>query len=225
MIARILRFLLLVVGWAALAVTGLAVWLHYHPSRGQLSLYATALVPFAAIAGIAAVVIYAAMRHWILFTLALVATLALCYTQVPLWRAQSAPAGERFTVVSANLLFGGADVDAVARQVVDVDADLLSLQELTPEALARVRASDIARHLPFSYAVPYPLAGGTALFSKRPLTDTSEVAESTVLHNLNGNALRAKPRPDRWNASAGYGQPQQWLRTLSLLWESTLPLR
>ena len=46
-----------------------------------------------------------------------------------------------------------------------------------------------------------------------------------VLHNLNGNALRAKPRPDRWNASAGYGQPQQWLRTLSHLWESTLPLR
>ena len=184
MIWRILRFILAGLGWLALAATAVAIWLHYNPSRGQTSLYATALVPFAVIAGVAAVVVFAVLRHWVVLAVAVVVTMALCYTQIPLWRAQTAPAGERFTVVSANLLYGQADVDVVARHVIDADADLLSLQEVTPEALARVRASAIARHMPYSYAIPMPLAGGTALFSTRPLTDTREVDRTTVLHNL-----------------------------------------
>ncbi|MGV9826146.1 MULTISPECIES: endonuclease/exonuclease/phosphatase family protein [unclassified Gordonia (in: high G+C Gram-positive bacteria)] len=176
-------FLLIVFGWVLLAVVAVAVWLHYYPSRGELSIYLTSAVPYAIVPGVLALVLFAALRRWMMLSLTVVASLALCYTQAPLWVSQTAPAGERFTVVSSNLLFGGADIDQLASIVADADADLVSLQELTPEALAKVRAGGIGRQLPYSYAIPGPEAVGSALLSKHPLTDQAQIP-NTVLHNL-----------------------------------------
>ncbi|WP_232017108.1 endonuclease/exonuclease/phosphatase family protein [Gordonia insulae] len=180
---RFLRFLAVFVGCALLAGAGVAIWLHHHDSQGEIALYLTTAVPFAVIAGALAVVIFAATRRWILLALSVVVTLGVVYTQIPLWRAQAAPAGQPITIVSANILFGGADIDALARQVADADADLLSVQEVTPEALARLRAGSIARQLPYEYAVPGPVSAGTALFSRTPLRGQTQV-DGTVLRNL-----------------------------------------
>ncbi|MEE4023243.1 endonuclease/exonuclease/phosphatase family protein [Gordonia sp. PKS22-38] len=183
MIGRIVRFVLLLAGWVLLAAAAVAVWLHRFPSRGEITVYLTSAVPFALIAGVVALVIFAATRRWILLALAVAVTAALCYGQAPLFRAQAAPAGEPITVVSANLLFGGADVDALASQVRAADADLLSVQEMTPEALERLRDSPIGELLPYDYAVPGHTALGTGLFSRTPLSGQAEI-EDTVLHNL-----------------------------------------
>ncbi|MGC4960006.1 endonuclease/exonuclease/phosphatase family protein [Gordonia sp. DT218] len=182
---RLIRFVLMLAGWVLLAAAAVAVWLHHFPSRGELSLYLTSAVPFALVAAVSALVIFAATRRWILLTLAILVSAALCYTQVPLARAQDAPAGQPVTVVTANMLFGGADVDALAREVGAADADFLSVQEVTPDALTRLRASPIGRRLPFSFALPGSTAIGTAMFSRTPLSGQVDL-EGTALHNLAG---------------------------------------
>ncbi|MDL9937336.1 endonuclease/exonuclease/phosphatase family protein [Gordonia sp. ABSL1-1] len=174
---------MLIVGGIALAATGVAVFLHYYPSRGDLTVMLTSAVPFALVVALAAVLIFGALRRWILLAVAVVASVVLGQTQAPLWIAETAPAGPRFTVVSANLLFGRADLTALSTLIADADADLVSLQEVTPEALAAIRASPIGHTLPHIFAIPFALAGGTALLSRRPLTDTFNIP-GTVLHNL-----------------------------------------
>ncbi|MFC4745031.1 endonuclease/exonuclease/phosphatase family protein [Gordonia hankookensis] len=184
---RLIRFVLILAGWVLLAAAAVAVWLHHSPSHGELTLYLTSAVPFALVAAVAALVIFAATRRWVLLTLAIVVSAALCYTQVPLARAQDAPDGHPVTVVTANMLFGGADVDALAREVAAVDADFVSVQEVTTDALARLRASPIGRRLPFTFALPGPTAVGTAMFSRTPLSGQHEI-EGTALNNLTGMA-------------------------------------
>ena len=173
----------LVVGWTLLAMVGVALWLHHFPSRGLLTIYLTAVVPFAVIPAVVAIVIFGVLRRWFMLAFAVCATVALIMTQAPLWVAHSAPSGHPITVVSANLLFGEADVDALSKLIAESDADLVSLQEVTPEALARIRGSEIVRQLPHEYAIPYPLAAGTALLSRTPLTEPYNI-DGTVLHNL-----------------------------------------
>ncbi|MCG7632526.1 MULTISPECIES: endonuclease/exonuclease/phosphatase family protein [Gordonia] len=172
-----------VLGWAMLAGVVLGVFLHYYPSRGDVTLYLTSAVQFALIPGLIAIIVFGVLRRWFMLALAVVAAGALAYTQVPLVVAEAAPAGERFTVVSANLLFGGGDIAALEKIVADADPDLVSLQEVTPEALERLRRSEIGRALPHEFAIPYSYAAGTAMFSKMPLDERYNIP-GTVLHNL-----------------------------------------
>ncbi|WP_040526836.1 endonuclease/exonuclease/phosphatase family protein [Gordonia paraffinivorans] len=172
-----------IVGLAMTAGVLLAIWLHFYPSRGNVALYLTSGVQFALIPALTAIVIFAGLRRWVMLAVAFLASAALVYTQVPLLVPADAPDGERFRVVSANLLFGGADIDALEQIVASADADLVSLQEVTPQALQRIRNGTIPRQLPHEFAEPAAYATGTALFSKEPLTDTSVVPD-TALRNL-----------------------------------------
>ncbi|GAC49627.1 endonuclease/exonuclease/phosphatase family protein [Gordonia aichiensis] len=180
---RVLVFVLLGVGWAMMVAAGIAVWLHYFRSRGEVTIFLTSAVPFAIIPAALAVIVFVALRRWLTLPLAIAALVALCITQVPLWVSQTPPAGERFTVLTANLMVGGGDVDQIAEVVERERVDLVSLQEVTPEALDRLQAT-VGRQLTYSYAVPGPFAQGTAIFSRSPLTDQAEIDENTVLHNL-----------------------------------------
>lgn len=223
MIGRTFRFGLLLVGWVLAAAVALAVWLHFYPSRGEVSLYLTSAVPFAVIAGVLALIIFAATRRWVMLTVGVVVVAVLCYTQLPLWRAQTAPAGQEIVVVSANMLFGGADAAALARQVAAADADILSVQEVTPAGLERLRATTIARQLPHVFAVPGDLALGTALFSRTPLSGETEVEDETVLHNLEAvTDLPGSPRTRVLAVHPGAplpGRTHIWQRDLELLGE------
>ncbi|MFT4127128.1 MAG: endonuclease/exonuclease/phosphatase family protein, partial [Gordonia sp. (in: high G+C Gram-positive bacteria)] len=100
--------------------------------------------------------------------------------QVPQWVSATTPAGRPFTVVTANLYFGHADVTALA--ALAADAEVLSLQEVTPDALARIRASPIARRLPYEYAVPADGAGGAVIRGRAPFTDQHLVPNTTFAH-------------------------------------------
>lgn len=178
---RLLAFVAIIIGWVLLAVTAVGAFLHFFTSRGTYAIYATALVPLTIVTGVAAFVLFLVLRRWVALALTVVAITVLCFTQGPLWVSQTAPAGDRFTVVTANLQFGGGNVDDVAAAA--ADADLVSLQEVTPEALDRVRASALAGRLRYEYAIPGPQAAGTVLLSSRPLTDEQRIP-NMVLNNL-----------------------------------------
>src|SRR5574338_575845 len=80
----------------------------------------------------------------------------------------------RFTVVSANLNLGQADLDALNRWVGGLDVDVLVLQEAT-----KASAEAIARWKDYPYRLVTPEEGpfGLAVLSRHPLTNT-EALES-----------------------------------------------
>ncbi|MFT4199437.1 endonuclease/exonuclease/phosphatase family protein [Gordonia sp. (in: high G+C Gram-positive bacteria)] len=185
MIGKVFRIGGLVVGLLLLVVGVFAVVLHYLPSSSNLTIYPTSAVPLAVLTTAAAVLVFACLRRWILVGLAAIVVGALLFTQLPLWRSAPAPAASAptITVLSSNLTMGGADVAELARLVADVKPDVVSLQEVTPEALTRVESSSITTALPNVYAVPGRGAVGTVLLSRGPLREQVTLP-NMVLHNL-----------------------------------------
>ncbi len=175
----------LVVGAVLLAAGALALGLHYYPSTGNLTIYPTSAVPLAVLGTCAAVLVFASMRSWVLAAVSVVVAGGLLVTQLPLWRAAPVPAADAptITVVSSNLLMGAADIGGLARIIAEANPDILSLQEVTPQAWRRVQASPIAVALPNAFAVPGPGSSGTALLTRGPQRDPQRLA-GMVLHNL-----------------------------------------
>jgi endonuclease/exonuclease/phosphatase (EEP) superfamily protein YafD len=77
--------------------------------------------------------------------------------------------GGALTVLSVNILGGGADVGRVVDLVRREKPDVLSVQELTPEAVARLDAAGLATALPHRALRPRPGVSGTGLFARYPL--------------------------------------------------------
>ncbi len=94
------------------------------------------------------------------------------------------PDGPALTVMTANVLHGQADMAAVMRLVREHRVDVLSVQELTPEGLARLDAAGAAQALPGRTTEPAPGARGSGLLARRAL------------------------RPVRRQAPAGAAQPE-----------------
>lgn len=89
-------------------------------------------------------------------------------------RPPAAGSGTRMTVMTANIELGRGDAAALARAVHDRGVGLLAVQEITPEALRRIEATDIAADLPYRAGRADRATGGTVLFSRTPLTDVRE---------------------------------------------------
>lgn len=183
MIRSLLTLIALIAGWAMVAATAVGVWLHFYPTRGTISVYVVSAVPFLVFPAVGAVLVFALLRRWFMLPFAVIAALVFGFTQAPLWIGTTVPDGPVLTVMSTNMLVGAADVDDIAAIVVSDDVDVLAIQEMTPEALVRIRDSEIADRLPFDHADPRPGPGGSALFSSLELRDPRAV-ENMMFANL-----------------------------------------
>jgi endonuclease/exonuclease/phosphatase (EEP) superfamily protein YafD len=86
------------------------------------------------------------------------------------WYVASRPAhGVRIRVVSANLRYGRADTAAVVR-LAEQHADILAVQELTPEKADEISAAGIDAILPHSYLRAREGPAGVGIWSRHPLT-------------------------------------------------------
>ena len=127
-----------------------------------------------ALAG-AGVVLLAALgaRRWAHVAAAAAAVVVLGAVVAPraLPDSQPAPAGGSLVVAGANLYYGRADPHAVVDLVRAHDVDVLSLQELTPQAVDALDAAGLAGLLPHRVFQPDDRAAGTGLASRHPLRD------------------------------------------------------
>lgn len=181
-VLRVLAVLLCSLLLAA-AVTGL--WLHWYPGRGRFSTALTAGVPITVVGSAVALVVALAARRWILAGIGVVVVAAGVWTQLPLWVADTAPSGTRITLVQSNIKLGAGDVDAVADIVRESDADLVTLNEVTPAAAERIERSALATLMPHRYVEPGTGGVGAAILSRFPLSDTA------LLDGYALNSLRA----------------------------------
>ncbi|MBW3607812.1 MAG: endonuclease/exonuclease/phosphatase family protein [Actinobacteria bacterium] len=152
--------------WAVLRTFGL--------ERGHPLVALLAFSPYAAALAPLPIVVALLLRRRLTAAVAAVAALALVAAVLPralpgAQRAQSDGRGETLVVMTANLRFGSGDPAAVVRLVREHDVDVLSLQELTPDALRRLDAAGAAELLPGRAVRPDVRSSGLGLMARAPL--------------------------------------------------------
>jgi hypothetical protein len=128
--------------------------------------------PYLAPAALAALAVFAIQGRWALVAAATVLTTASVAVRVPLFVGDSAPAGTTVRLVSSNLRYGEADPDAVVALARD-HADILAVQELTPEEAVRLSAAGLERILPFKALRDRDGPAGVGIWSRYPLSHST----------------------------------------------------
>lgn len=170
-----------VVAWTLIAV--MAVALVVQASRWSESRHAVALqagTPYLLLLafplGTGAVV----ARCWALVGASGVAAVALVVLAWPLrFPAEriEAPAGaRRLRVFHGNLLHSNRRPDEVATVLEQLEADVLAFTEYTPSHATTLHTPSLAESFPFRIEHPEATAGGSAIWSRFPLTEVTAPA-------------------------------------------------
>lgn len=157
-------------GWAVIRVFGL--------EGGFPLVQLLAFTPYVTLASAVPLIASLVARRWWTAGAAAVVVAALGLCVVPRWLPDGDPAGGRpagptLRVLSANLMIGGGDPDAVVKLVRDLRVEVLAVQELTSDGLRALDDAGLAGPLPHRFAVPLAGASGSGLFSRYPLSDTA----------------------------------------------------
>ncbi|MFN2496517.1 MAG: endonuclease/exonuclease/phosphatase family protein, partial [Pseudonocardiaceae bacterium] len=162
------------------------------------------------------VVLGLATRRWVISAGAVLAAVVLGVGVLPRAVADAQPdaTGPVLTVGSANLYFGRVDAHAVVDLVRPRDVDVLSLQELTPQAITALDTAGLGELLPYRVFRPEPRAAGTGLASRYPLRERASTRPSyhwqpAALVDLPGG-LDVEVVAVHTVAPVGMVQPFQW---------------
>ena len=82
-------------------------------------------------------------------------------------------------VLSSNLRYGRAEPAGFVRLAKE-NADVITVAELTPEAIERFNKAGLAEAFPYSQLTPGPGAGGIGLWSRYPLTEVTAPRRRSV---------------------------------------------
>jgi endonuclease/exonuclease/phosphatase (EEP) superfamily protein YafD len=171
-VARILNSS--IIGVVALVV-GLVVLLSIAPQQtGILALVQLVLPHIVLVTLVVAIVVTAGLRSTVA-ALVLIALVVLTFVRFGSdWLSVpgATPDGERVALLSWNLEIGARAADHVASPILDHDADVVALQELTPDAAAAFDADPriIARY-PYRFLVPDSSVFGLGVLSAYPIVD------------------------------------------------------
>lgn len=141
--------------------------------------------PYTVVIALAGLALSLRSRRILLSVVALIVAVASIAIQVS-WYYLGRPGhleAQRNTeirVLSANVYKGRADPEAFIRLAGD-NADVITVAELTPEAVQRFRHAGLERVFPYSHLRPAPEAGGIGMWSRYPLTVLSEPQHRYVI--------------------------------------------
>ncbi|MGV9634220.1 endonuclease/exonuclease/phosphatase family protein [Nocardia rhamnosiphila] len=170
--------------WTATFAGGAGVGLHFSRSSSRLLVLAASGAPYLMGSALVGVAVFAAGRRWGGAGLAGVVAAAGIWTQAPLYTGgQGDDQGRTVTVMQANLLFDGADPRALVDEVRARQVEILTVDELTPAAVAALGRAGLDEALPHRHLSPGRTAAGTGIWSSHPLSDTVEY-DGFVLNQL-----------------------------------------
>ena len=162
---------LLLTGSAATAGSSALLACHYYNGGAQVLVVLGSLVPMAVVSSAlgAATLSLAGSRAGTLFALACLALIVS--TEVAPFRASpDAAASTPFTVLTGNMRLGTADAESIVAAASRTRADVVALEELTPQAVARLKAAGLNNAYPYSQLAASPRAAGVGLWSDRPIS-------------------------------------------------------
>jgi endonuclease/exonuclease/phosphatase (EEP) superfamily protein YafD len=152
------------VAWALVRGFGL--------DRGFPLVLVMVFTPYVAVGALLVAGFAVALRNWAAAMVAGIAMLSLATAILPRAIGDSTTeAAEHGTlrVLSANVYFGRADPEALLDLVDRFEADLVSVQELTPRFDRRLRRAGLARRLPNTILETRIGASGAGLYSRFPI--------------------------------------------------------
>jgi endonuclease/exonuclease/phosphatase (EEP) superfamily protein YafD len=132
---------------------------------------AMAAIPYALAAMALPLTVAALVRDRPAFVAAVVVTAVFGGIVLPRAFGGDAPhaSGPELRVLTANLRFGNAGDATLVDLVRRTQAEVLSVQEFTPEAARRLDEAGIGRLLPYRMLDPQPGAAGIGLYARYPL--------------------------------------------------------
>jgi endonuclease/exonuclease/phosphatase (EEP) superfamily protein YafD len=174
--SRIARAAALVV-WALVAV-GVA-WVVvrlFGLEQGYPLVPLIAYTPYAAALAIPVALAAAALRMWPVAGIAAAVGITLAIVVLPRafgsGHSPDQATGQRLDVLTANLMLGNADPEALVEIVAREQIDVLATQELTPDAVAGFRRAGIGDLLPERALFAAPGSAGSGIYARYPLAAT-----------------------------------------------------
>jgi len=153
--------------WALLRLFGLDAW---YPAVQLM-----AFTPYAAVIAAVGVPILGVWRKWpeLAVTAVSAAILASCVLPRAMTDgdALAGATGPVLRVASANLMLGWADPEEIVAKVRAENIDVLAVQEMPPEWLAKADAAGLRELLPQRSVAPVEGSQGSGVFSRLPLSD------------------------------------------------------
>lgn len=210
------RGLRIAVRWlAALAIAGSALIIGaraFRISWGPLA-YLVPLTPYLALVLALATVLTIVSRFWAGTVLATAGLLIVIVWWIPPFANDPAVTGPpALTVGTSNLKFGMGDACEVVALARDREIELMSLVEVTDEAIANLQRCGMDRVLPYYFAEPGRMASGSTLWSRYPLTQKSLVP-GTLFASLSAKVVLPSG-PITWVSAhpvaPGLFDHQQW---------------
>jgi endonuclease/exonuclease/phosphatase (EEP) superfamily protein YafD len=165
-----------VVGIVVLAVAVVALIARFVPGINVAVVATAALAPYLMLGAPLAMIVLAVSRTWIAVAAAGAVTVATVAVQLPWYTRGRAGPGTVVRVVSANLRYGRADPEAVVRMARD-HADILAVQELTPEKAELISAAGMDAVLPYQALRAREGPSGVGIWSRFPMRLCAEYDE------------------------------------------------
>ncbi len=138
--------------------------------QGRILLILLAVVtPYVALPLTVLLAVQLVLRRWVLAGVSGVLVVLNACWLIPLYVGDTVPAGQQLNVLTANLYFGQTDPDALVRIVREHEVDVLAVQELTDDAVARLEAAGLTQLLPHTDLLAFRDADGSGLYSRFPL--------------------------------------------------------
>lgn len=127
--------------------------------------------PFALFAGLGSMVLFLIARSWAGVSAAAALTAVLALTQAPLYLGSAAPGGPttQLTVLTVNTYKGNVDAESLVAAVRHHDVDVLAVQELTDDAIRRLRSAGLEDLLPSNVLRPGRGSTGNGVWARYPL--------------------------------------------------------
>ncbi|GAB1821410.1 endonuclease/exonuclease/phosphatase family protein [Herbidospora sp. RD11066] len=150
--------------WALFRLTGTEI-------TGPGTLLSTG-TPYALLGTVVAVLVAVLCRARWAAVAALVSVVALSSVVLPraLPSAQPAADGPSLRVLSINMRFGHADIASVMALVRSARPDVISVQELSPEAVEGLAGAGLGALMPYTHLEPHFSAAGSGIYSRFPVT-------------------------------------------------------
>ncbi|BDX34268.1 hypothetical protein TUM20985_48150 [Mycobacterium antarcticum] len=162
-------------GAALLTAAGAALVVRFTPIPSHPVLYIVIASPFLMLAAPAALVVCTVGRRWAFAALAGLITVLSVATQVPWYIGTTpAPGSVGVRVMTINMLYGRAKPETLMTAARE-RADVLLIQELTPEAVRRLDAAGIETTFPYQELDARPSSAGVGVYSRYPITDSRRI--------------------------------------------------
>ncbi|WP_169948811.1 endonuclease/exonuclease/phosphatase family protein [Microbispora sp. H11081] len=212
---------------AWIAVTPFAVWaagrLAGADRAGGVAIALATGTPYVAAASLVAVLVAVAARRPAVIAVAAASSALLAAVVLP--RAVgSAPTatGPTLRILTVNLFYGRGDPAAVVDLVRRLEPDVLTTQELTPEAVEALDAAGLGRLLPYRHLEDGPGPSGSGIYARHPLTEMPGFAPEGG-HNMPRASLALPSAPPveivdvHTLAPLNTGYVSQWTAELAAL--------